>query len=137
MIDMKGERPRRREGAVLMRANNEAAVTWARCRGGGKMQARVGALMRIMGALEAKGGWWFQAMYARGVDNRLADGLPRWQEGQLLYKLNAECPGIAWQVQELGTGEQLMCSEKLREDTHLEESQLRLERLTRRIGGCG
>ena len=34
-------------------------------------------------------------------------------------------------------GEQLMCSEILREGTHLEELQLRLEGLTRRIGGCG
>ena len=67
MIDMKGERPRRRGEAVLVRADNEAAVTWVRrCRGGGKKQARVGALMRIMGALETKGGWCFQARHVRG-----------------------------------------------------------------------
>ena len=67
MIDMKGERPRRRGEAVLMRADNEAAVTWVRrCRGGGKKQARLGALMRIIGALEAKGGWCFQARHVRG-----------------------------------------------------------------------
>ena len=78
MIDMKGERQRRSGGAVLMRANNEAAVTWVRgCRGGGKKQARVGALMRIMVALEAKGGWCFQARHVRGLNNRLADGLTR------------------------------------------------------------
>ena len=41
------------------------------------------------------------------------------------------------QVQELGTGEQVMCSEILREGTHLKELQLRLEGLTRRTGGCG
>ena len=64
--------------------------------------------MRMMGALEAKGGWCFQARHVRGVDNRLADGLTRWKEGQILEKLNAECPRIAWQVQELGTGEQLI-----------------------------
>ena len=57
MIDMKGERPRRRWKAVLMRADNKAAVIWlGRCRGGGKKQAREGALMRIMGALGAKEG---------------------------------------------------------------------------------
>ena len=56
MIDLKEERPRRRGEAVLMRADNEAAVTWVRrCRRGGKKQARVGALMRIMATLEAKG----------------------------------------------------------------------------------
>ena len=138
MVDMRGERPGRKGEAVLMRADNEAAVTWVkRCRGGGKKQARVGALMRMMGALEAKGGWCFQARHVRGVDNRLADGLTRWREEQIPEKLNAECPGIDWQVQELGTGEQLMCSEILREGTHLEELQLRLEKLTRRIGRCG
>ena len=37
MIDMEGERPRRRGEAVLIRADNEAAVTWVRrCRGGGE-----------------------------------------------------------------------------------------------------
>ena len=40
-------------------------------------KVRVGALMRIMGALEAKGGWCFQARHVRGVNNRLADGLAR------------------------------------------------------------
>ena len=138
MIDMKGEIPRRRGEAVLMRADNEAAVTWVRrYRGGGKKQARAGALMRIMGALEAREWWCFQARHVRGVENRLADGLARWKEGQILQKRNAECPAIAWQVQDLGTGEHLMCSEILREVTHLEELQLRLEGLTRRIRGCG
>ena len=57
MIDMKGERPSRRGEAVLMRVDNDAAVTWVRrCCGGGKKQARVGALLRIMRALEARGG---------------------------------------------------------------------------------
>ena len=73
----------------------------------------------------------------RGVDNRLADGPTRWQEGKDIEKLDAECPAIAWQVQELGTGEQLMCSEILREGTRLQELQLRLEGLTMRFGGCG
>ena len=105
MIDMKGERPRRRGEAVLMRADIEATVTWVkRCRGGRKKQARVWSLMRIMGALEARAGWCSQGRYVRGVDIRLADGLTRWQERKILEKLNAECPGIGWQVQELGTG---------------------------------
>ena len=96
MIDMNGERPRRRGEAVLMRADNEAVVTWVRrFRGGKGKQARVGALMRIMGALVAKGRWCFQARHGRGVDKKLADGLTRWQEGQILQKLNKECPGIA------------------------------------------
>ena len=64
MIDMKGEIPRRRGEAVLMRADNEAAVTWVRrYRGGGKKQARAGALMRIMGAWkQGNGGVFRQGM---------------------------------------------------------------------------
>ena len=38
----------------------------------------------------------------------LADGPTRWREEQIPEKLNEECPEIAWQVQELGTGEQPM-----------------------------
>ena len=121
-----------------MRSDYESAVTWVRrCRGGGKKQARVRASMSIMGALEARGGSCFQARHVRGVDSRLADGLTRWKVGQIYENLNADCPGIACQVQELGTGEQLICSEILREGTHLEEVQLRLEGRTRQSGGCG
>ena len=129
-IDTKRERPLKSGEAALMRADNEAAVTWVRsCHGAGKKQARVGASMRIMGALEARRGWCFHAGHVREVDNSLADCLTRWQEGQNLEQLNAEYPEIAWQVQELGTGDKLICSEVLRQDTHLEELQLRLEDL--------
>ena len=42
MIGRRGERPRRRVDSVLVRADNEAAVTWVRrCRRGGKKKARV------------------------------------------------------------------------------------------------
>ena len=60
-----------------MTAEYEAAVTWVKkCRGGGKKLARVGALMRTMGALEARGRWCFQARHERGVDNRVAKVRP-------------------------------------------------------------
>ena len=121
-----------------MRADNEAAVAWVkRCQGRGKKQVRVGALMRMMVALEARGEWCFQARHVQGIDNRLADGLTRWKEEQIPEKLNAERPEIAWQLQELGDREQLMCTEILRESMLLEELRLRLEVHTRRIGGCG
>ena len=85
MVDMRGERPVRKREAVLMRADNEAAVAWVRrCRGGGKTKVRLGTVMRMIGALEAKRGWCFQARHARGVDNRLADGLIRWKKEQIL-----------------------------------------------------
>lgn len=41
--------------------------------GGGGRKARVGTLMRVMGALKTVGGWCFQARRVTGVENRLAD----------------------------------------------------------------
>ena len=99
------------------------------------MRVGIGALMRMIGAFEAKGGWCFQARHVRGVDNRLADGLGRWKNEQTPEKLNAERPEVAWQVQELGDREQLMRTEILRESMLLEELRLRLQVHTRNGGG--
>ena len=92
----------------MMRAD-EVAVIWVRsCRGGGKKQARVGVLMRMMGALEEGRGWWFLARHVQGVENRLADGgLTRYARGLISEKRNEECSGIAWQVQQLRTREHM------------------------------
>ena len=98
---------------------------------------RVGALMRMMGALEAKGGLCFQARHVRGIDNRLANGRTRWKEEQSLEKLKAERPEIAWQFQALGDREQLICTERLRMSMLSEELRLRPEVHTRQIGECG
>lgn len=58
VIDRKGDRPSRKGAVVLMSAENESAVTWVRscCGGWSKKQARGGALMRMIGALETTGG---------------------------------------------------------------------------------
>ena len=138
-VDMRGGRSVRRGEAVLIRAETEPAVAWVkRCRGGGKNQVRVGALVRMMGALKAKGGGCFRARHIqRGINNRLADGLTRWVEEQISEKLNAERPEVAWQAQELGDRDQLMCTEILRESMYLEEKRRRLEVHRRRMGECG
>ena len=107
------------------------------CKGGGKVEVRAGALMRILGALETKGGWCFQEKPVKGVDNRLADGITRWKGEEIQKNLAKESPQTVCQVQELGKEEQRMCSEILREDAPLDGLRLRLERLTRQIGGCG
>ena len=93
--------------------------------------------MIIMRTLETREGWCFQANHVRGVDARLADGLTRWDAEKIHQAQNAECPEIAWQVQELGDVERQMCSEILGGGTPVEELKLRLEGLTRRVGGCG
>ena len=57
MVDMREERPVRKREPVLMRPDNEVAVAWVE-RGWrwGEMHARVGILMRMMGALECRRG---------------------------------------------------------------------------------
>lgn len=37
-----------------------------------------GGLMRLMGVLEGRSGWWSQAKYVKGVRNMLIDGLGLW-----------------------------------------------------------
>lgn len=70
MIKLRGDGPEREGEAVLIRADNESTVTWiVRCKGGSKRMARVGALMRMMGALEAEGGFCFQARHIPGKLN--------------------------------------------------------------------
>ena len=43
MVDMRGERPLRKVEAVLISADNEAAVAWVKwCRGGGRSKQEQG-----------------------------------------------------------------------------------------------
>ena len=107
------------------------------CEGRGKGEMRAEALMRVLGALERKEGWCFQAEHVGGVDNRIADGTTRWKREEIKKNLTKESPQTVWQVQELGEEEQRVCLEILRENTPLDGLRLRRERLPRRIGGCG
>lgn len=64
--------------------------------GGGEKQARIGGLIIILGALEARGGACFQAGHVHGVDIRLLAGaLAVWKEGQTPEKPNAQDVGLA------------------------------------------
>ena len=72
--------------AVLLREDNSSAVHWAtNCRGG-KNDVRAGGLMRILGALEVRGKWCFQAKHVVGVDNSLAHLITRCEHS----RVNAE-----------------------------------------------
>lgn len=41
-------------------------------------KARVRGVVRMMGALETDGGFYFQARHMPGVENSIADGITRW-----------------------------------------------------------
>ena len=59
---------------VLLRGDNEPSVAWIRrCRGGN--EHRLGALMRLLGALEVSREWRVQSPHVSGVLNSLADGI--------------------------------------------------------------
>lgn len=76
MVVLRGVRPGREGETVPMRGGNSSAVQCMmnhKGRGG----IRTGAPMRILGAMEAKGGWYFQAKHVKRVDNKLADGIMR------------------------------------------------------------
>ncbi|CAB1100196.1 unnamed protein product [Ectocarpus sp. CCAP 1310/34] len=52
MVISRGDRPEREGEAVIMRADNQNAVSWVKkCGGAGKKKARIGALMRVIGSL--------------------------------------------------------------------------------------
>lgn len=103
---------------------------------GGK-EVRTRALVRIFGAMEAKGGWWFQAKHVKGIDNKLTDGITRCQREDIQSNLTTESPQTVWQVQELGGEEKRMYYHILREDTPWDWICSRLGNLTMRIGRCG
>ena len=76
MLNTRGERPCRRGESVLVTSDNEAAGTWVRsCRGGGKKEARLRTLMRMVAALKSKKKVWFQA--------RKGESIISWQTGRL------------------------------------------------------
>lgn len=65
--------------------------------GEGTEEANAGKLMRTLKALGAHGRWFFQAKRMKGVDNRLAHELSRWEE----EKIKSERPRVTWHHQKL------------------------------------
>ena len=107
-------------------------------RGGGE-EGEGRALTRMVGVLEARGGWCFQARHVRGVGNRLADGLTRWQVRQNPEKSKRTMSRNRLVGAGVGTEEQLMRSEILRGYTIRSESGDvgELEVFRRKGAGCG
>ena len=73
----------------------------------------------------------------RGVENGVADGIPRWKEDEIQSRLTKECPPVPSPAQKLGEGRAGMCSEILQAATNLGELRSRLELLTLKVRECG
>ena len=90
MIVIRKDLPGRDGEAVLMRGDNSSAVEWVtNCRGGND-NVRAGGLMRILGALEVRRKWCFQAKHVAGVNDSLADLITRCEHSRVNEELNAE-----------------------------------------------
>lgn len=58
-----GERPVGDKDCVLLRRDDEATVNWVRrCRRG--KESRLGALMRLLGAIVLAGGWYLDSPHS-------------------------------------------------------------------------
>lgn len=131
-----GERPAGDNDCVLLRGDNEAAIQWVRrCRGG--KEPRSGALMRLMGATELVGGWYFDSLHVAGILNDVADGISRWESGDVLDKLTALRPSISWQEKDLGVEGRELCTTALAANSSGKPLRERLNELTKAISGIG
>ena len=86
MIMTRKDLPRQEEEAMLTRRDNSSAVQWVLNCKGGKDDVRARGLMRILGALEVKGRWRFQAKHVAGVDSSLPGLITRCEPS----RINAE-----------------------------------------------
>ena len=98
---------------------------------------RAGGLMRILGALEVRGKWCFQAKHVAGVDNSLADLTTRCEHSRVNEELKHRRPDVDWHEQVMGEEEEQKCSAILRGDTRSDVLRNRLEELTKELGGSG
>ena len=104
---------------------------------GGKDDVRAGALMKIVGVLEVKGRWSFQAKHVAAVDNSLARLITRREPSRIDTELNHQRLDVNWREQVMGGEEEEKCSVILRCDTRSNVLWRQQEELTGELGGCG
>ena len=131
-----GERPVGNKDCVLLRGDNEATVHWVRrCRGG--KEPRSGALMRLMGAIEVAGGWYFDSLHVPGVLNDVADGISRWNPGDICRNLAGLCPSNDWQEREMGVEGRELCTSASAANSSTKSLRERLNALSKVIPDVG
>ena len=101
---------------------------------GGK-ELRSGAFMRLMGAIELPGGWHFDSFHVPGVLNDVADGISRWNPGDMCRSFTALRPFIDWQERDLGVEGRELCTSALATNSSAKPLRKRLNALTKVISG--
>lgn len=86
---------------LSMRGDNASVVSWVnRC--GGSRDRRAGVLMRMMGRMQIETGRRPVAKHIRGIDNVLADGIPRWPADQLQVRMIKLTGEQGWKYLDVG-----------------------------------
>ena len=131
-----GSRPQFGGENVLMLGDNMAAVHWiSKCRRG--KEPRSGTLMRMLGCLEMRSGWYFRAKHVKSVANTWADGISRWERDNFNRHLREYRPDINWQEQDLGRHGRDLCTGTLESSTSVGQLRTRLSAITCHLSGLG
>ena len=93
--------------------------------------------MRLMGAIELAGGWYFDSLYVRGVLNDVTDVISRWNPGDICINLAALRPSIDWQERDVGVEGRGLCTSALAANSSATPLRERLNALTKVIPGVG
>ena len=97
----------------------------------------MGALMRILGGVKTRSGWYFTAAHVAGVANTLADGISRWHSPSISANLRRFQPDVCWREQVLGQAVTDLCSGILAASTSTCQLRNHLNGLTRAVFGRG
>ena len=131
-----GSRPRFGGENVVMLGDSMVAVHGkSKCRGG--KDPKSGTLMRTLGCLELRIGWYFPWKHARGVANTLADGISRWERDNSHKHPREYRPDINWQEQNLGQTRRDLCTGIMASGTSVGRWRTRLIALACHLSGLG
>ena len=93
--------------------------------------------MRLPGCLEVGCGWSFDALYAAGVENIIADGISRWQPEDIDGNLRVFRPDVARHRQVLEPTGVAACFGVLAATSSVCQLRRGLTELIRQVSGLG
>ena len=93
--------------------------------------------MSLMGAIELAGGWHFDSLHVPSVLNDVADGISRWNSGDIGRNLAALRPSIDRQERDLGVKDRKLCTSALAANSSAKPLLESLNALTKLISGVG
>ena len=121
--------------SILMRGDKSYDVHWVN-RSRGSREPWSGAVMRMMGCLEMRSGWYFRAKHVKGMTNTLADGLSRYDV--IPFPPNSpHSADVNWQEQILGKAGIGLITDVVASSTSADQLRTRLGERTSRVADLG